>query len=62
MFKFTYNLAMTSFNVYVHGFINCYEYLAPPKSYNFTFLLTQCTSKSAPLFSATCAWNFYLIH
>jgi len=29
MCKFTYNLAATSFNMYVHCFIHCYEHLDP---------------------------------
>lgn len=50
MFKFTYNLAMTSFNVYVHCFINRYEYLAPPKKLQFYFTYTMHLKK-CPAFS-----------
>jgi len=38
MSKFTYNLAMTSFNVYVHCLINHYEYLAPKNKVMIYFL------------------------
>lgn len=47
--KYLNNLAMTSLNVYVHCFIHCYEYLAPPtKKLQCHFLTYTMHFKKCP--------------
>ena len=46
---------MTSFNVYVHHLINCYEYLAPKNKLQFYFLTYTMHFKKCPaVFSHVC--------
>jgi hypothetical protein len=64
MFKFTYDLAMTSFNAYVHCFINCYEYLAPKNKVMILLsYLHDALQKCPAAFSHVCMELFLnLIH